>query len=309
MDLKRYANLQPHVIKDVVRINHRLGVGSFGSVEELLIAGKRRVAGKIFHEALLDPLAMGVDRILKRFSTECQLLSKIDHPNIVSYIGVCFLEEYSHPVLLMELLHENLDRYLSRKRRITIPMQSKLLILLDVAKGLTYLHGQVPPIIHRDLTSRNVLLNSDASIAKIADLGNAHVIDLTKASEALSRNPGTLVYMPPETMDSLPYYDTSLDIFSFGHLSLYTVIEEFPGELLPYKYYDKTTSKPIARSEIERRKTYIDVLQERLPAESPLLVTIRNCLEDLPHKRYMLEINGGVIWGEVEGGRGEREKG
>ena len=59
-----------------------------------------------------------------------------------------------------------------------IPLAVKRSILCDVARGLTYLHSKTPhPIIHRDLTARNVLLNS-AMVAKIADLGVARILNL-----------------------------------------------------------------------------------------------------------------------------------
>ena len=283
---KKYPELMSYVQKDVTRTNQILGVGSFGSVEELVIAGKQRVAGKIFHMALLDPLAAGFDRILNRFLLECQMLSKLNHPNIVQFIGMCFLKHYSHPVLLMELMYVSLDMHIERNYQ-QFPLGTKLSIFYDVSKGLSYLHGQNPPIIHRDLTCRNVLLNKDASVAKIADLGNAHVVDLEKASRVLSRTPGTLVYMPPEAIACNPIYGPPIDIFSFGHLALYTMIETFPGDLLPVKNYDEEGIHVTAYSEVERRKVYIEMLDKNFGQFNAQIVNeIKSCLHDLPQKRY-----------------------
>ena len=284
---KKYPELMSYVQKDVTRTNQILGVGSFGIVEELVIAGKQRVAGKIFHMALLDPTTAGVDRILNRFLLECQMLSKLNHPNIVQFIGMCFLKDYSHPVLLMELMHISLDMHIERNYH-QFPLGTKLSIFYDVSKGLSYLHGQNPPIIHRDLTSRNVLLNKGASVAKIADLGNAHVVDLEKASRVLSQTPGTLVYMPPEAITCNPIYGPPIDIFSFGHLALYTMIETFPGDLLPVKNYDEEGIQVTACSEVERRKVYIEMLDKNYFGQfnSQIINEIKRCLHDLPQKRY-----------------------
>ena len=95
----------------------------------------------------------------------------------------------------------------------------KLSILLDVTKGLVFLHTRSPVVVHRDLTARNVLLNA-AMTAKIADLGNSRITNLRPGQLAQTMTkgtPGTLVYMPPEA--STDHCGSLLDMFSFGHLS------------------------------------------------------------------------------------------
>ena len=67
-------------------------------------------------------------------------------------------------------------------------------------------------------------------VAKIADLGNSRIIHFLpgQLAQTLSHNPGTLVYMPPEVMDEIDgtaHYGPRLDIFSYGHLALFTVTE------------------------------------------------------------------------------------
>ena len=93
----------------------------------------------------------------------------------------------------------------------------------DIARGLHYLHSYDPQIIHRDLTAKNVLLNSSL-VAKISDSGNSRLVNI-QPGETLSQNPGTLTYMPPEALTAEAQYGPSLDIFSFGHLGFFVGLQ------------------------------------------------------------------------------------
>ena len=107
----------------------------------------------------------------------------------------------------------------------TFRFTCKLSILSDVTKGLVFLHTRSPVVVHRDLTARNVLLDA-AMTAKIADLGNSRITNLRpgQLAQTMTRGiPGTLVYMPPEA--STDHYGPPLDMFSFGHLSLFAAIQ------------------------------------------------------------------------------------
>ena len=89
------------------------------------------------------------------------------------------------------------------------------------------------PIVHRDLTARNVLLTSSLT-AKISDLGNSRFINQRSSylAASMSRCPGTMVYMPPEALNGVNKYGPSLDVFSFGHLALYILIQVFNNHVL-----------------------------------------------------------------------------
>ena len=107
-----------------------------------------------------------------------------------------------------------------------IPLTLKCSVLEDVAKGLLYLHKHNPQIVHRDLTAKNVLLTSSL-VAKITDFGNSRIVNLHpgQLARTLSQLPGTLVYMPPEALTATSRYGPSLDVFSFGHLALFTLTQ------------------------------------------------------------------------------------
>ena len=152
-------------------------------------------------------------------------MSNLRHPNVTQFLGLCFLPNCHLPVLLMERLEGSLDDLLETVPN--IPLVLKRSMLEDVARGLLYLHTHDPPIIHRDLTAKNVLLTTSAFVAKISDLGNSRIVNLQpgQLAQTLSRLPGTLVYMPPEALTVECRYGPSLDIFSFGHLTLFMGIQ------------------------------------------------------------------------------------
>lgn len=151
-------------------------------------------------------------------------MSSLHHPNIVQFLGVCFLPDSSLPVLVMEKLEENLHALLETVPN--IPLVLKYTILEDIARGLRYLHTHDPLIIHRDLSANNVLMTSSLG-AKISDMGNSRIVTQHTGQlvQTLSRYPGSLAYMPPEALSTSAKYGTSLDIFSFGHLALFTLTQ------------------------------------------------------------------------------------
>ena len=153
-----------------------------------------------------------------------QVMAKIRHPHIVQFLGLCFLEGSALPVLVMERLDSSLDDLL--EATLALPLALKQSLLIDVARGLLYLHNRNPPIVHRDLSARNVLLTSSL-VAKISDLGNARLVNLQpgQLARTLTHLPGTTVYMAPEAFDEGSRYGPQLDIFSFGHLTLFTLTQ------------------------------------------------------------------------------------
>ena len=165
-------------------------------------------------------------------------------------------------------------------------LKRKVSILLDTASGLEYLHSRTPAIIHRDLTAKNVLLDSELR-AKITDFGNSRIMDLDPESspETLTSLPGTLEYMPPEAQGGNASYDPSLDVFSFGHLSLFTITQTPVTPLLPPNYTDITTGKLCARSEVKRREVFVRSAEQLLSEIPSLVVVIKQCLHNRPAQR------------------------
>ena len=300
-------DLRPFVLPNVRLTGIRIGAGAYGSVEEVAIPGAICAAKKI-HEIFLDRSeipAVEIRRSISQFVRECQLMSTLRHPNIVQFMGVCFFPGSQLPALVMERLltslHDLLDPEIDPPPppdapKPFFPLSLKCSILHNVADGLTYLHERSPPIIHRDLSARNVLLSSDM-VAKIVDMGVARMAPRMRAAATMTKGPGALVYMPPEAIapsSSKPEkskYDASIDVFSFGVVTIFTIGEVFPCDPEAPTYTDETSGLLVARTELQRRSLYMREVNAYLRAcgqlrgDHPLIRLIQQCLHNLPAKR------------------------
>ena len=283
--IKDVQRLQPYILKGVVPTGRQLGHGAFGSVIEMRMVGGALCAGKKIHNELINPQSFGAQKMVEKFISEYDLMSKMRHPNIINFYGLAFLSDNSVPVLVMELLDRSLEDYLERSQPKDVPFSIRISILYDVAKGLVFLHSCSPPIIHRDLTARNILLSTTKQ-ARIADLGNSRIINAENVPLTLSQTPGTALYMPPEALEFQPRYDASLDMFSYGHVSLYALTHIFPCNLLPPTFQDSRIGKKLqARSEIERRSQYVEKLKANEMIPSRLSDLVEACLDNTPENR------------------------
>ena len=160
-----------------------------------------------------------------------------------------------------------------------LPLRQKIRILHDISKGLNYLHNLEPAIVHRDLNARNVFLTHNVC-AKISDFGNARIIDLDPEANVCSHTafPGTIEYMPPEaqTYHTQVTYGPSLDVFSFGHLSL-LVFTQTQVEVLP-----PSLDAMGALSEVIKRKRAFDAVNLDLIDFPETLAIIKMSLHFLP---------------------------
>ena len=256
-----------------------LGSGTYGSVIEL-ISAKETVAGKVFRLSS----TVRLQAIANRVCGELIMMTQLHHPNIIQCKGMSLLVDQLLPVLLMERLMSSLHAYLLQPENSNLPVERKMSILLDTASGLEYLHSHIPAIIHRDLTAKNVLLDSELR-AKIADFGNSRVMDLDPdcSPETMTGFPGTLEYMPPEAVGGSVTYDPSLDVFSFGHLSLFTITQT-PVRTCPSTYTD-SRGDVHARSEVKRREQFVEKAEELLSDNRPLVTMIKACLHNSSSQR------------------------
>ena len=302
--LRDNPELRPFVLSNVRLTGTRIGAGAYGSVEEVAIPGAICAAKKI-HDFLHDTSQLGQAEIHKattQFVRECQLMSTLRHPNIVQFLGVCFFPGSRMPALVMERLltslHDLLDPEIHPPPppdapKPFFPLGLKCCILHDVASGLAFLHERSPPIIHRDLSARNVLLNS-GMVGKIADLGVARIVPRHRVAATMTKAPGASVYMPPEALEDkseqdeeeegkTSRYDASIDVFSFGVVSIFTLSQTFPFKLLAPNYRNEQR-RIIGRSELERRERYMRMIYSQLREKHPLLQMIERCL-DFPEDR------------------------
>ena len=136
-------------------------------------------------------------------------MSAIRHPNIVQYLGMLKDIDTHLPVLLMELMDDNLTHFLESSTQ-PIPYHIQVNICHDITLALSFLHSN--NIVHRDLSSNNVLLISNVR-AKVADFGMASLSDLNPQATNFTNTmcPGADAYMPPEAVQEKLLYTENLD--------------------------------------------------------------------------------------------------
>ena len=262
-----------------VRLNGRdIGVGAYGRVFEVEFCGTV-CAAKEVHPILVQGVRREEFEATKRsFLTECIRSGSLSHPNVVHFLGVYNPGGQSLlPVLVMERMQESLTSVVEKYPN--IPMYVKLSMLLDVSRGLWYLHAHHPPIVHRDLSPNNVLLTSQF-VAKISDLGVAKVMQ-ADSENTKTRAPGTVDFMPPEALLETPEYGPPLDVFSYGGVILHVVNQEWP-EPLHYVMTDPKTGKILGLSEVERRQQHMEKMRGTPADLRPL---VEQCLDNQPSRR------------------------
>ena len=249
-------------------IGSEIGRGSFGTVHAAEMAG-RPVAVKKIHRQLLRADGEQGDAVVSDFAKECQLLEGCEDQHIVRYHFAYYDEINQEPALVMEKMDTNLREFVERNRGKLTPSR-QIQLALDIAKGLHYLHTRDPPVVHRDLNDKNIMMD-EAGIAKIGDFGQSK-LKMSPLEYFQTEQPGAIIFMPPETMKNDPQYNEKVDIFSYGVLLL-----EIATQHQPTPGLQGIGTHP----ETERRS---DDLQ-RLRDDHPLHQLILGCLQDDPLKR------------------------
>ena len=277
-----FSGFEEFKLTDVEVTDRELGHGSFATVIELNYLGLK-CAGKKIHEILKKQGDASYS--LMRFEDECHLLSQVRHPNIVQFLGVYFQRGVQTPFLVMEYLPTNATSCIQKHG--IFPKEINYSILYDVALGLYYLHSQNPPIIHRDLSSNNVLLTPNMT-AKISDLGVARILNLTPLQVSrMTQTPGTPAYMPPEVMVANPKYDTSVDEFSYGILMIHIFSGKWPEPQIGPNRTDPVSGELTPVTEAERRKKYLEYIGQ----DHSLMKLILKCIHNSPkHRAHSHEI-------------------
>ena len=263
-----------------------LGIGSYGAVYKA-ICDELPCAAKIIHPTLFETNDPGSRKIVERFDQECEFLSGVRHPHIVQYLGVSRDPESGLPGLLMELLDGNLTNFLEQSQE-PLPYHIQVSLCHDIALALAYLHSN--GIIHRDLSSNNVLLIA-GSRAKVTDFGMSKFTDTNPRMTPLTMCPGTMVYMSPEALKEPPIYTDKLDCFSHGVLSIQIMVRQFPNpgkrtQTVPFPQ-SPTGRTEIPVLDIVRRKSHTDLIDPT----HPLLHIATDCLsygeEDRPSAQQL----------------------
>lgn len=210
------------VIAGKYRLGEIIGAGGFGQVWRAMhLDTGRKVVVKLLHAALSADTES-----LKRFEQECQVMSAISHPNVVSVIDVGTLPS-QQPYMVLEYVEgESLRQRISRCEQ--LEPEETLEILIQVCRGVQEAHNA--GVIHRDLKPANVLLKERTDHpdwVKITDFGVARLAHSQERITQDSSIIGTAEYVAPEQAQAMPL-DHRVDLYALGVMFFEMLVGEVP---------------------------------------------------------------------------------
>ncbi|KAF3457407.1 hypothetical protein FNV43_RR02064 [Rhamnella rubrinervis] len=256
-----------------------IGVGGFGSVYKTLLSTGRVVAVKKFHEngGVADE---------ETFTTETSILTKVRHRNIIKLYGFCLHTRNSF--LVYEFMERgSLEKILSDDgKAMELEWAKRVNVVKGLANAIFYMHHECCPcIVHRDISSKNVLLDGEYE-AHLSDFGSARTVD--HGSSNWTSFAGTVGYAAPELAYTMEVNE-KYDVYSFGVVTLEVIIGKHPGDLISSFPLPSSLSAPAAHHQI----LFGNVLDQRLsPPRNQIanqVVSIANiafaCLHANPQSR------------------------
>ncbi|KAK3425168.1 hypothetical protein EUGRSUZ_F01967 [Eucalyptus grandis] len=230
-----------------------MGVGGQGSVYKAQLQTGKTVAVKKLNEAVDVEMANR-----KAFEREIHALIKVRHRNIIKLYGFC--SSSRHSFLVYEFLElGSLKDVLNNEERIaTFDWNRRVNVVKGVAYALSYMHHECsPPIIHRDVSSKNILLDEEYE-AHVSDFGSAKV--LKPYSSNWTSFAGTFGYAAPELAYTMEVNE-KCDVYSFGVMTLEVIMGSHPGDLISSlaSSSSSSSSNPAASWPLKK------VLDQRIP--------------------------------------------
>ncbi|OIS98791.1 PREDICTED: serine/threonine-protein kinase HT1-like [Nicotiana attenuata] len=248
-------------------VGPKIGEGAHAKVYEGRYKNQN-VAIKVVHKGET------VEEIGKReanFGREVTMLSRVQHKNLVKFIGACM-----EPIMVIvtELLGGTLRKYLVNTRPRCLDIHVAIGYALDIARGIECLHSH--GIIHRDLKPENLLLTADYKSVKLADFGLAREESVT---EMMTAETGTYRWMAPELYSTVTlrqgekkHYNHKVDAYSFA-----IVLWELIHNKLPFEGMSNLQAAYAAAFKNTRPSA------DDLPQDLALIVT--SCWKEDPNAR------------------------
>jgi serine/threonine protein kinase len=213
-------------------LDMKIGAGSFGTVYRGLLPDGREVAIK---RGESNPRNKRFQEKENAFQSELSFLSRLNHKHLVSLVGFCvenderlLVYEYMKNGALHDHLHPKNSDFESP---VISSWKMRIKILLDASRGIEYLHNYaVPPIIHRDIKSSNILLDANW-VARVSDFGLSLMGPENKEDHLETKAAGTVGYMDPEYYGSNQVTVKS-DVYGFGVV----VLEILTGKKAIFKF-------------------------------------------------------------------------
>ncbi|CAM8995781.1 unnamed protein product [Rhodiola kirilowii] len=246
----------------------KLGEGGFGSVFEGKLSNGTHIAVKV-----LD----GVGHIKKSFLAEVETIGSVHHFNLVTLIGFC--AEKSHRALVYEYMpNGSLEKWIFKpKAENMLDWKQRRKIILDIAKGLSYLHEDCrQKIVHLDIKPQNILLDEKFN-AKVSDFGLSKLIDKDQ-SNVMTQMRGTPGYLAPEWLNSV--ITDKVDVYSFGIM----VLEILCGR------------KNLDRSQAEEEMHLLSLFKSK-GEKNLLLDLVDKCSDDMKvHSEEVVKMMSVAAW-------------
>lgn len=262
----------------------RIGAGGFGEVYKCKYENRMVAVKTLRHPEDDEP-----QHVMAEFMVEMKLMSKLKHPNIVSFVGACI--HNPHLAIVLEFMPGgSLYRALYRRRRNQFgpfPLLKTVWIAYGVAKGMYYLHSRNPVVIHRDLKSPNVLLGTNVREVKVTDFGLSRL----RVKTFVNTGPGgTPEWMAPELLRQDKFNEMS-DVFSFGVILWELVMCEKPWKddhpmQIVFKVGsrgEKLPTPPPDMCEPELREMIVACFADD-PKRRPTFAEIVDTLDQLSHR-------------------------
>ena len=199
---------------EIMLTDEELGRGGWAVVKVAKFRATRVAAKCLYSQIVSD-----YNRLL--FIREMNMAARVRHPNLLQFTGATLRGEL---IILTELMPTSVRQELENER--TFSPTQLTSISLDVARALNYLHQMHPiPIIHRDISSANVLLEpgpNNSWKAKVSDYGSVNLLQRVRTA-----TPGNPTYAAPEA-ENAALQSPKMDIFSFGVLLVEMCTAHFP---------------------------------------------------------------------------------
>ncbi|CAL5421489.1 unnamed protein product [Camellia sinensis] len=233
-----------------------IGKGGYGTVYKAKLPSADIVAVKKLH-----PLSERADR--KDFLNEVRALTEIKHRNIVKLFGYC--SHARHSFLVYEYVERGSLATIFNKDEEAKELDwlKRVNIIKGVASALSYMHHDcTPPIVHRDISSNNVLIDKEYE-ARVSDFGTAKLLKLDSSN--WSAFAGTYGYVAPELAYTMKVTE-KCDVYSFGVLALEVIKGKHPGDFIM-----SLLTPAVENIQLK------DVLDQRLSPPSPEVEEVVMC--------------------------------
>ncbi|VVA26315.1 PREDICTED: MDIS1-interacting receptor like [Prunus dulcis] len=269
---QNFENFVSMILQEEVKFTFGEVVKAIDDFHEKYCIGKGGF-GRVYKAELLSGQVVAVKRLnmsdsndipainLQSFENEIRTLTNLRHRNIIQLYGFCSRRECIF--LLYEYLERgSLGKALYGVEGVTeLGWATRVKVVKGLAHALSYLHHDCsPPIVHRDVTVNNVLLESDFE-ARLSDFGTARLISANSSN--WTHIVGSFGYMAPELALTMRVTD-KCDVYSFGVVALEVMMGRHPGDLLESQLSKSSKSMTEDNAELLLK----DLLDQRLEAPS-----------------------------------------